>query len=278
VAVRPDRYQLGYQCCAVFVPRFNEIWFFVTVQGQTNPTLGVIYSIDQQCWAPLYWGRCGGTHFTQGDTRPIMGDGITRLLFQHENTNDADGVALPLSMTLAPYALSKGGRFSYIIEYMVADFFQQVGDITQTLTSYDRMDEDPLETEVDNITATNADTIDSRVFWPLHWCHLVSLFGRVLCSAWPAGRLHQKIGATQLRKLFAMPMPDVPLNIQNVFNEIFRASQDGAIEDLGSAYTITGTFTATRNLNVTTPTAANIAAVLATLISDLQRGGTSRTT
>jgi len=75
-----------------------------------------------------------------------------------------------------------------------------------------------------------------------------------------------------------MPMPDVPLNIQNVFNEIFRASQDGAIEDLGSAYTITGTFTATRNLNVTTPTAANIAAVLATLISDLQRGGTSRTT
>jgi len=154
---------MGYQCCAVFVPRFNEIWFFVTVQGQTNPTLGVIYSIDQQCWAPLYWGRCGGTHFTQGDTRPIMGDGITRLLFQHENTNDADGVALPLSMTLAPYALSKGGRFSYIIEYMVADFFQQIGDITQTLTSYDRMDEDPLETEVDNITATNADTIDSRV-------------------------------------------------------------------------------------------------------------------
>ncbi len=75
-----------------------------------------------------------------------------------------------------------------------------------------------------------------------------------------------------------MPMPGVPLNIQNIFNEIFRASQDGAVEDLGSAYTITGTFTATRNLNVTTPTTANIAAVLATLISDLQRGGTSRTT
>jgi hypothetical protein len=154
---------MGYQCNAIYNPRYNEVWFFVTILGQTNPTIGVIFSIDQQCWAPLYYGRAGGTHFTQGDTRPIMGDGVTDLLYQHENGNDADGVILPLGMTLSPYALSKGGRSSYILEYMVADFFQQVGDITQTTTSYDRMDEDPLEVETDIITAKNADTIDSRI-------------------------------------------------------------------------------------------------------------------
>lgn len=81
-----------------------------------------------------------------------------------------------------------------------------------------------------------------------------------------------------MRKLFQMPMVGIPHNIQNIFNEIFRASQDGDLVDIAQPYTITGTFTATRNLNVTSPTAANIAAVLATLLSDLQKGGTTKTT
>jgi hypothetical protein len=78
--------------------------------------------------------------------------------------------------------------------------------------------------------------------------------------------------------MFQPQMPDVPMDIQSIFNEIFRASQEADIVDIGGAYTITGTYTATRNLNVTTPTAANIAAVLATLIADLQSGGATKTT
>lgn len=81
-----------------------------------------------------------------------------------------------------------------------------------------------------------------------------------------------------MRKLYQMQMPGVPMEVQSVFNEIMRASQEGDIIDIGQAYTISGTFTPTRTLNVTTPTAANLAAVLATLISDLQRGGTSKST
>jgi hypothetical protein len=72
-------------------------------------------------------------------------------------------------------------------------------------------------------------------------------------------------------------MPGIPLNVQSIFNEIFRASQDGDIVDIGQAFTITGTFTATRTLNVTSPTLANAVAVLATLISDLQHGGSTKT-
>lgn len=154
----------GYTSVAIYNPKFNEVWFFVTVQGETNPTLGVIYSINDGSWAPLYWGRCGGTHFTQGDTAPYMSDPTTRLIFQHEKTNDADGAILPYSMTLSPYGLSKGGKYNYDIEYVVPDFFDQVGDITLTLTAWDRLnDSAALETEVENVTAMDSGTIDTRI-------------------------------------------------------------------------------------------------------------------
>jgi hypothetical protein len=154
----------GYTCIAIYNPKFNEVWFFVTIQGQTNPTLGVIYSISQQCWAPLYWGRCGGSHFTQGDTTPFMGDAVTDLIYRHENTNDADGEVLPYSMTLAPYALSKGGKYNYDVEYIVPDFFDQVGDITSTMTAWDRLnDSAALESETEIITAIDSGTVDMRI-------------------------------------------------------------------------------------------------------------------
>lgn len=73
-------------------------------------------------------------------------------------------------------------------------------------------------------------------------------------------------------------MPGVPQNIQNIFNLIFKASRDADVVDIAQGYTITGSFTPTRSLNVTSPTTANIAAVLATLISDFQSGGPNRTT
>lgn len=81
-----------------------------------------------------------------------------------------------------------------------------------------------------------------------------------------------------MRRLTQPPaITDMP-SVQAAFNEIFRASQDNDTIDIGSAYTISGSFTETRTLNVSSPTIANVAAVLATLISDLKRGGTRKTT
>ena len=74
----------------------------------------------------------------------------------------------------------------------------------------------------------------------------------------------------------AVQMPGVPLAIQSVLNQIFRASQEADVVDIGGAFTISGTFTPTRTLNVTSPTLANAVAVLATLISDLQHGGATK--
>lgn len=80
-----------------------------------------------------------------------------------------------------------------------------------------------------------------------------------------------------MRKMSQPPMPTVPLQIQKIFNLIFAASRDADLVDIFGGYTITGTFTPTRTLNVSSPTTANLAAVLATIISDCQAGGPNRT-
>lgn len=73
-------------------------------------------------------------------------------------------------------------------------------------------------------------------------------------------------------------MPGVPFDIQQIFNEIFKASQDADLVDIGNSFTVNGTFTETRTLNVTAPTLGNVAAVLGTLLRDFQRGGENRST
>lgn len=153
---------LGYQCTAVFCPQHNEVWFFYTVTGQVNPTLGVIFSIENQCWAPLDYGRVSGAHFTQGDTRAYMGaaDGY---IYQHENTNDDNGIALPWSLTLAPYAMNEGGDHMDVM-YIVPDFKDQIGDVTMTVNTWDRLNDSQMEdTETDTIAAVDSGTIDMRV-------------------------------------------------------------------------------------------------------------------
>lgn len=81
-----------------------------------------------------------------------------------------------------------------------------------------------------------------------------------------------------MRKISNVNISSLPPEIQAVLDEIFRASNENDTIDISNAFTIQGTFTATRTLNVTAPTLANVAAVLATLIQDMQRGGTNRNT
>lgn len=155
---------MSYQANATFSPTYDEIFFFFTPVGQTDPTLGLIFSIPMQCWAPLYWGRAGGAHYTQGDTRPYFG-GTDLNIYQHENGLDAAGAALPWSTTLAPYGLTKGGKYNMEVEYLVPDFYQQTGDISMTLNAYDRVnDTAPMDTETETIAAAgNTGTIDTRI-------------------------------------------------------------------------------------------------------------------
>lgn len=81
-----------------------------------------------------------------------------------------------------------------------------------------------------------------------------------------------------MRKISQPPsLKGLPPQIQRLFNTIFSASLDADLVDIAQGYSFTGTFTPTRNLNVSSPSLANIAAVLATLLSDFQAGGPNRT-
>lgn len=60
--------------------------------------------------------------------------------------------------------------------------------------------------------------------------------------------------------------------------EIMLASAEVDLTDIANGFKVSGSFTETRVLNVTSPTLANAVAFLATFIADCQRGGATRTT
>lgn len=66
--------------------------------------------------------------------------------------------------------------------------------------------------------------------------------------------------------------------VKTALAELENASAENDLLDIANAFSMNGAYTPTRILNVTSPTAANIAAVLATLIDDFRRGGQNRTT
>lgn len=57
--------------------------------------------------------------------------------------------------------------------------------------------------------------------------------------------------------------------------QIESASRED-IAEIADSYSHTGTLTATRDVNITSPTAANLAAVLATFLQDMRQRGVNR--
>lgn len=79
-----------------------------------------------------------------------------------------------------------------------------------------------------------------------------------------------------MRKMFQMQMPGVSPETQAVFNEIFKASQEADVVDIGQGFSISTAFTPLRTLDPATATTAQLARFVATLIQDLQRGGATK--
>ncbi len=152
----------AYQCSAVFIPQYNEIRFFYTIDGEDTPTKGVVYHIKDQCWAPLDFGCVSGTHFTQGDTRPYMGH-ANGYIHQYEVGNDDNGAILPWSLTLAPYAMAEGAN-RLDMEYAVMDIHDQVGDVTMQFQTWDRTNDSAVEeTETETHPPQDSGTMDLRI-------------------------------------------------------------------------------------------------------------------
>lgn len=66
---------------------------------------------------------------------------------------------------------------------------------------------------------------------------------------------------------------------RDAIGELLRASAEVDMTDISQGFEVDDpSFTETRTLNVTAPTAANIANFLATFLYDLKRGGKNRST
>jgi hypothetical protein len=150
-----------FQCHAVYNAEFNEIKFTWTVEGDTAPSMYVIYGIDSQTWAPGTTTRSAGANFTQGDTRPFMAD-IDGHIYLHEEGVNADGAAIRASLELAPYVLSEGLEH-LDIEGIDLDTHEQVGDITLTINTYDRLRDAAVEDTETETVADDAGMTDLRV-------------------------------------------------------------------------------------------------------------------
>jgi hypothetical protein len=162
----------SYQCTATYNPIHDELEFFYTVIGQTNPTKSVTYSIKDQAWAPHDWGavglpaRASGGSFEQGDTRPVLA-GTDGFLYQHESGVDAAGAALPYSWQIARYALGDNSRMISEVQGIETDFNKMAQTMTITIASYDRLFDgavqtEPLETDSQVIT-TSEGYLDFRI-------------------------------------------------------------------------------------------------------------------
>lgn len=153
--------QTIYQATAVYNPVHNQIEFFYTVTGGTSPSLSVTYDIATQCWWPDTLGRTSGTHFTQGDTRPYLGsaDGY---IYQHENTNNANGAILPWEISLAPYALAES-MYNMRVDGYEFDFRDQVGNITITASAYDHLQDAAVMDSESYTYTTSTGHTDARV-------------------------------------------------------------------------------------------------------------------
>ena len=166
---------LGYQCCAVLVPKFREIWFFYPTNGDNNPTRYVIYHLNDQCWSPgladfysakgVTAGRASGTHFTQGDTSPLMA-GTDGYIYNHDPLGDAytdNGQPMAWQCTLSPYALQEGYQ-AMDVEAILLDFFNELGNVTVTVNAYDRInDAAPMDTETEIVGPADNPYTDMRV-------------------------------------------------------------------------------------------------------------------
>lgn len=74
------------------------------------------------------------------------------------------------------------------------------------------------------------------------------------------------------------PVSINPQNFSASLQTIANASQQNDGGTIASNFTLSGTLTETFTLDLSSPTTANLAAVLGTLITIMQKGGAHRTT
>jgi hypothetical protein len=139
------------------------VTFFYVALGAAEPELSVTYDIGGQNWTPNIWSdfpRASATKFQHGDTRPYLG-GVDGQIYLHEDTHNADGAAIAMRLSLAPFALQDGAQ-NYELDGIRMDLKDQAGDVTVTMRASDTLRGGVIETA--SITVGEGDELlDPRI-------------------------------------------------------------------------------------------------------------------
>jgi hypothetical protein len=154
------RTDFAFKCCAMYVPRFNEVWWFYANEDQDEPGLYVIFDIDTQVWSVGTLSRVSGTYLSHGDTRPFWA-GSDGHLYRHEDGHDDDESPMEAFLELAPVAISEGDQNMDIFGF-VADFHEQSGEVEVTIKAWDRLRNGVLDQQEKSI-AEDETLVDYRV-------------------------------------------------------------------------------------------------------------------
>lgn len=115
---------------AWFNRKFNEVWWHYPSEGSTEPDRIVRFNVKDFTWTPDTMERSAGEYPTQLQDVPLLTKfDVTSLIYQHEATNNDNGVAMAWSLS-TPF--SPTGYNTANITKIIPDSIQ-TGDITCTV-------------------------------------------------------------------------------------------------------------------------------------------------
>lgn len=154
------RSEYGYLCWGQQIDQFDEaMWVWIAL-GDDEPNFYVSVNTTDYSWAAGRIERTSGTFFTHGDTRPYMASSDGHI-YLHEEGYNADGVAIPAFVTLAPTSM-QGGKANLNIDGINVDLHDQRGDVEIELVAYDRLRHPTIDSQTKTVTEDD-DLIDYRI-------------------------------------------------------------------------------------------------------------------
>lgn len=144
----------------IYNPITNSVHaYFVPVQSG-EPSKYVIISLDDFSWVNGSETRTTGAVFDSGAQNPVQA-ATTGQLYKHEVGLNADGAAMEAYIEYASIDIARGG-VSHEVFGIDPNFIRQTGDVTYTITTYDRNPTASIESETVTLEE-GSELVDLRV-------------------------------------------------------------------------------------------------------------------
>lgn len=172
--------------------RFGEIWFHYPSAQSNEPDMVARVNINENyVWTPDTFDRSAAESPDILGITPRLISSVSTL-YNHESGTDADGVAMPFTLT---GNLRNGGKNSGYLSGIVPDSVQ-VGDLTLTVKGYE-YPQSTLATNTGNYTISPTTKIRSIDVGGRYWQHTIS--GNVVGQSWIGGKWQEMLQETGAR-------------------------------------------------------------------------------